>query len=424
MNRRLVALVALGLGFLTARGLHAQAPPVPGGVPGAGAGAGLGGAAGGAAGAAGAPAAAAAPAMNLFSLLLPTAEQKKALMEKLCKCGLVKLAKSFVAPVSLYSGGVIGGCKCCPDETQPNPEALKKPETSAEGAAARIKKAEAEAAARRQAVRYLGTVDCERYPEAEEALINALRGDTNECVRYEAALALGRGCCCTRNTIEALSLTVSASRKDGNPAERSPRVRAAAAVALQNCLARYCEVRPIEPALLERPEAPAPPEVPPGAPPPVPGAGQAASAPPAQVVARARRTLEQHYAGSRRLHPLPLTPEPPLAKTAAPPEKPGRSGHDLLSIFRRAVATAEPPQPEPPSLPPPARAPVRTASRYPVSPPPPPPAPRPPARSYPRVSPPPPPAEADPEPARRLPPTGKRDLFNIFVNSMRPGSVR
>ena len=38
-------------------------------------------------------------------------------------------------------------------------------------------------------IRVLAGADCSRWPEAQDALINALRLDRNECVRVEAALA-------------------------------------------------------------------------------------------------------------------------------------------------------------------------------------------------------------------------------------------
>ena len=104
-------------------------------------------------------------------------------------------------------------------------------------------------------MRYLGTVDCKRFPEAEAALINALRADTNECVRFEAALALSRSCCCTKKVLEALVITVS-GRRSNDPAETSERVKAVAAVALQHCLLCYTEVEAVKP-----PE-PGPPELP------------------------------------------------------------------------------------------------------------------------------------------------------------------
>jgi hypothetical protein len=109
------------------------------------------------------------------------------------------------------------------------------PPDSAGGAAAAIKKDEADAKARRLAVRYLGTVDCFRYPQASEALRLSLRADPNECVRWEAALALRNGCCCTNAIIKALEMTVTGSKADGFPEEKSDRVRAAAAEALARC---------------------------------------------------------------------------------------------------------------------------------------------------------------------------------------------
>src|SRR5947208_2751239 len=72
-------------------------------------------------------------------------------------------------------------------------------------------------------------------PEATEALAKSLRLDRNECVRFEAALALGNGCCCNEKTVRALEMSVSMSDKDGAPVERSDRVRAAAADALAHC---------------------------------------------------------------------------------------------------------------------------------------------------------------------------------------------
>jgi len=83
----------------------------------------------------------------------------------------------------------------------------------------------------------LGTVDCRYYADAADKLILALRTDGVECVRLEAAWALGSGCCCQPKVVEALDITVAGLETDGNPAERSPRVRDAAAAALANCLA-------------------------------------------------------------------------------------------------------------------------------------------------------------------------------------------
>jgi hypothetical protein len=156
--------------------------------------------------------------------------------EKLCGSPLGQILNSTIAPVSGLSGGIIP--PLCPPNAV-NPADLAKPADSAAGAAARIKADEADAAARRAAVRYLATVDCHWWPEAQDALINALRADRNECVRWEAAVALGSGCCCTPKTIAAMTISVNGTDEDGNPAETSERVRGAAHASLQNCLSRF-----------------------------------------------------------------------------------------------------------------------------------------------------------------------------------------
>ena len=108
------------------------------------------------------------------------------------------------------------------------------------GAAAKVKLDRAAAKKRIKAVQYLGTVDCHYWPEAEDALVNALRADRNEWVRLSAAQTLLRGCCCTKKTILALTMAATCSNADGNPAEKSPRVVAAAQAALSKCLEGLC----------------------------------------------------------------------------------------------------------------------------------------------------------------------------------------
>lgn len=125
------------------------------------------------------------------------------------------------------------GCECCYLCCACDPP------SPAEALAARIKAEEACACSRRAAVRYLGTVDCHYYPEAEEALITALRCDRNCCVRMEAATGLGNGCCCTPRVIETLNIVISGSEADGNPHETSPQVRVASYHSLQRLLAFY-----------------------------------------------------------------------------------------------------------------------------------------------------------------------------------------
>jgi hypothetical protein len=143
------------------------------------------------------------------------------------------MVNSAAAPMSAMSGGLMGNC--CAQNSIANAIA-NSPADSSEGAAARIKKDEEDAKARRNAVRYLGTVDCSRWPEAEAALKTSLRFDRNECVRFEAALALRNGCCCTNSIIDALTNCVlGENKKDIFPIEKSDRVRAAAADALARC---------------------------------------------------------------------------------------------------------------------------------------------------------------------------------------------
>jgi hypothetical protein len=179
----------------------------------------------------GAPAVTTTSPPNLWSYLCPNADQKAACKACFCASPIGQMISGAAGPMSMYSGGLIKNC-CALNAIQMD---LAKDATSSEGAAARIKKDEAEAKARRAAVRYLGTVDCNYWPEAIEALSLSLRKDPNECVRFEAALALRNGCCCQEKTIKALTHCVEGSDKDGAPKERSDRVRAAATDALARC---------------------------------------------------------------------------------------------------------------------------------------------------------------------------------------------
>ncbi|MFL5329239.1 MAG: hypothetical protein ACJ8C4_10020 [Gemmataceae bacterium] len=224
---------------------------------------------------AGPPAAAAAvaPAQpgTLWSFLGISKPQLQECHRQCCAKPCGQFLNQLKMPLVLMSGGLIQS-KC--DNLLPSPADLADP--GAVGAAAKIKADEAGAAARRAAMRYLGTVDCHYWPEAEAALIDGLRGDHNECVRFEAALALGNGCCCTKKTMEALRIASSCVDTDGNPKETSNRVRAAAVAALEHCLACYIAPPvPVPEKLPEgrRPEGEAVPnvEVVPVPPPPPPG---------------------------------------------------------------------------------------------------------------------------------------------------------
>jgi hypothetical protein len=170
-----------------------------------------------------------------------------ACIAKLCNSQLGLMANNMITgPVGSISGGFIPPL-CPPAPTPAQIAALNQAAPGGAAAtAAKIKASEADAKARVAAVEYLGTVDCTRWKEATKALVNALRADTNECVRFAAARVLNSGCCCNKDTIEALKICVAGEDKDGNPPETSPRVKGAAFSALQNCLMKVPEVLPRE----------------------------------------------------------------------------------------------------------------------------------------------------------------------------------
>ncbi len=159
-------------------------------------------------------------------------------------------------PLGAVTGGFLP--TLCPPPTAAQAAALaNQPGAGAQAAAAKIQADEAGAKARVAAVEYLGTVDCSRWPEASDALVKALLEDHNECVRFAAAKALNSGCCCNKDTIEALRICVSGETKKGNAPETSPRVKAAAFAALQNCLMKVPEDLPPEkPPTPERSQTP------------------------------------------------------------------------------------------------------------------------------------------------------------------------
>ena len=172
-----------------------------------------------------------------------------------CGTPLGELINGAFQPLKMATGGVIP--TPCPGPNDPSKGgaaaggAASGDAPGAQAAANAIKQDQAQAKARAAAVRYLGTVPCHYYPEAEAALIQSLRTDRSECVRWEAAHALAQGCCCTKKTIEALKLVVSGSQKDGNPSEKSFRVKVEALNALEHCLAMCGDPQP------QRPESPA-----------------------------------------------------------------------------------------------------------------------------------------------------------------------
>ena len=71
-------------------------------------------------------------------------------------------------PLSAFTGGII------PPYCPLTPSLAELADQGAVGAAAKIKAEEAQAKARKAAMRYLGTVDCTRFPDAQDALVKGL----------------------------------------------------------------------------------------------------------------------------------------------------------------------------------------------------------------------------------------------------------
>jgi hypothetical protein len=297
---------------------------------------------------------------TIWDFLGVSKTQRQACKEYICKTQCGQLMNNGLAPLGAVTGGLLG--PCCPPF---NTDDLNKPADSAEGAAARVKQDEADAKARRLAVRYLSTVDCHYWPEVQDALINSLRTDRNECVRWEAAMAMGTGCCCSKAIIKALAIAVSGSDEDGFPSETSERVKAAASRSLAHCLACASVVLPIS---IE--------ELPPGPVGPVP---RPETAPPAEKISarptnlppmefyqqvRNKSSMEDVVVQARRVQAEAEKPAP-VIKRELPPEAARLRDRSLFNTIRVALGGSSPPpaksaavgEPkpsgEPPSAPPP-----------------------------------------------------------------------
>jgi len=172
-------------------------------------------------------------------------EAKAQCLADFAKTPLGQMVNNLLKPLGALTGGMLGPVGAN------DPAKQKLPADSAGGAAAKIAAAEAQAKAKIADLEYLSTKDCRRYPEAEAAILNALRAEPNECVRWAAAKALLTGCCCTPKVVKTLTVVVNQSDKDGNLAEESERVRLTAFLALERCM-RTCQPAKAE----EPPEKP------------------------------------------------------------------------------------------------------------------------------------------------------------------------
>jgi hypothetical protein len=192
---------------------------------------------------------------------------------KLGRSQLGSVLGNTLKPVSLFSGGLIGGpSPAAPGMAAPGGASSMGPAGAAaapasgpmgaQAASAKIQQYQAQSKTTIESIEYLATLDCHYWPEAEKALIDALRANRVECVRFAAARALERGCCCSKKTIEALRIVVEESEEDGNPSETSTRVKASAFRALQRCLCRPSTWSPSAPGAIDEAPAPIEPPVP------------------------------------------------------------------------------------------------------------------------------------------------------------------
>lgn len=194
------------------------------------------------------------PTTTLWSFLGLSRAQREYRQRAMARTPLGRLRGRIQSPLSRLTGGLI------PPFPPQTPTLAEMQAPGPIGAAAKAKLDRMGAKDRIEAVQYLGTLDCHYWPEAEDALVAALRVDRNEWVRLEAAKTLLTGCCCTKKTITALTMAATCSDADGNPSEKSPRVVAAAQEALNRCLQAVCsapaamEVLPVAPEVT--PEGP------------------------------------------------------------------------------------------------------------------------------------------------------------------------
>lgn len=210
-----------------------------------------------------APTAAATQAtqFNIFEMFNCT-KLKKECKDCLCASPLGQMLNNMTGMAGTFTGGLIP--PLCPPKTAEDllKAAADPNKSSAEKIADEIKASEAQAKARAAAMRFLGTVDCERFGQAGfPVALELIKGlsDTSECVRLAAAEALSNGCCCNEDTIEALAAVAAGAalfKKDEKtglrtPAagiqilpEKCPRVRAAARFGLERCLCCYVKKEP------------------------------------------------------------------------------------------------------------------------------------------------------------------------------------
>ncbi len=217
----------------------------------------------------------AAPSAAAPSLLQTMAAAKRGLCARWRSSPLGHLLANLRKPLSAVTGGLV------PADKKPHPDQQGHP--GPQGTAAQVKAAKLEAPARQAAIQSLAGVDVRYHPEAEAALIAALRTDPTECVRLQAAETIAHLPICSPGLRKALEICFEGKASDGNPAELSPRVRWQASLASNHC--QSCQ-----PSVLPAPEER--PEYPPQAPSPGMVAPASAEFPAGQARRRAAGSLE------------------------------------------------------------------------------------------------------------------------------------
>jgi len=185
-----------------------------------------------------------------FPMIRYICQKHKQNVANLRSSPLGKLVQGIKKPLSQLTGGIV------PAQSHPNEVELAAP--GPQGGAAKIKKDQLQAPKRLAAIQELAKVDCHWYPEAQHHLVTALRTDRDECVRFEAAKILSNCKCSSDLVIHALRICVAGTSADGNPAERSLRIRNQAALALECCLSNRHQPSDQDAPDL-RPEYPLPP---------------------------------------------------------------------------------------------------------------------------------------------------------------------
>lgn len=184
---------------------------------------------------------------------LGVAQAGKFIRERICATQFFTAFNAFLGPLGKVLG--IG-------PSLANPAFAN--EGGAMGLASKLKAEEAKAKLKVQAIKYLGTLDCNCYPEIVDVLLASL-DDCAEIVRYAALQALHkkcadvdacgkhrftfgptgeecaccRGCQCQKKVVERLNDLLLERDPNGCLKEKSERIRCLATQMIEECLSRH-----------------------------------------------------------------------------------------------------------------------------------------------------------------------------------------